>query len=104
MKRLTLKRLDWWRPLWRGLVYNSSGKHRKKMGSAIWLYLYLLLHVDMQTGKLNRSLVKMAREMGVPEKTARKWLKRLKNHGYVIVEVKNKQLYLQVVHYRSFRR
>lgn len=98
------KKLDWWRPLWRGLVFNAGGKHRKQMGSAIWLYLYLLLHVDGRNGRLSRSLVSISKDMGVPEKTVRKWLKRLQTRDYVTRGRNNGRFCLQVVHYRAFRR
>ena len=104
MKRAIPKQLDWWRPLWRGLVCDPTGKHRQKMGCAVWLYLYLLLHVDGHTGVLSRDLSRIAKDMAIPERSVRNWLKRLKTYDYISMGENNKRSCLQVVHYRSFRK
>jgi hypothetical protein len=36
---------SWWIHLWSGFVRDPTAKHYKKMGNAVWLYLYLLISV-----------------------------------------------------------
>src|ERR1043165_7145672 len=73
----------WWAPLWRGLVVPQGYKHYKAMGSALWLFSYLLLHADRKTGRLIRMLDTISKEMGINQRTIRYWLGRLRKHGYI---------------------
>jgi DNA-binding transcriptional ArsR family regulator len=77
---------SWWAPLWRGLVADSTAKHYRSMKSAIWLFLYFVLHADRKTGRLIRRYDTMAKETGFAKRTIRHWLSILKQHGYVEVE------------------
>jgi len=78
-----LPKRSWWAPVWRGLVVEASGKHYRAMHTAIWLYLYLLVHADRKTGKLFRRINTIAQDMGVGQATVRRWLAALAKHGYV---------------------
>jgi hypothetical protein len=73
----------WWAPVWRGLVVDLHGKHYRCMKNAIWLFLHLVLHADRRSGRLKRKCKTIAEEMGVPEKTIQRWLKALKDNGYI---------------------
>lgn len=74
---------QWWAPVWKGLVMDREAKHFKRMKTALWLYLYLLLNADRKTGFLVRKLKTVATDTGVNEKTLRNWLGVLRRHGYV---------------------
>lgn len=73
----------WWAPVWRGLVVDPEGKHCRRMKNAVWLFLHLVLHADRRSGRLQRKCRTIAKEMGLPEKTIRRWLKTLKDQGYI---------------------
>jgi hypothetical protein len=77
----------WWAPVWRGLVVEPEGKHCRQMKNAVWLFLHLVLHADRRNGRLKRKCRTIAEEMGMPEKTIQRWLRTLKNNGYI--ETKN---------------
>ena len=85
----------WWAPVWRGLVVDPEGKHHRRIKNAVWLFLYLILHADRRTGKLKRKLKTTASEMGIPQKTIQRWLKTLKDQGYI--ETKNTGRCLEIV-------
>jgi len=75
----------WWRAVWRGLVVDAEAKHYRSMGSALWLFLYLIIHANPNSGSLNRKYQTIAGEMGISPRTIRSWLTRLMQHGYVRV-------------------
>src|SRR5262245_31332692 len=77
---------SWWAPLWRGLVTDSTAKHYRSMKSAIWLFLYCVMHADRKTGRLVRRYDTMVKETGLAKRTIRHWLAILKRHGYVAVQ------------------
>lgn len=41
--------MTWWAPVPRGLFVDP--KHRERMGSAIWLYVFFLHCADLETGR-----------------------------------------------------
>jgi hypothetical protein len=53
------------------------------MRSAIWLYLYLIVHTDRKIGRLFRRTSTIASDMGVRPETIRYWMAILKRCGYV---------------------
>lgn len=69
--------------MWRGLVVDSEGKHYRRLKNAVWLFLHLVLHADRRSGRLKRKCKTIAEEMGVPEKTIQRWMKTLKDAGYI---------------------
>jgi DNA-binding transcriptional regulator PaaX len=75
----------WWRAVWRGLVVDPEGKHYRAMGSALWLFIYLVVHANPESGALYRKYHTVAGEMGISPRTVRSWLARLMRHGYVTV-------------------
>jgi hypothetical protein len=81
-KRLS-RNQSWWAPVWRGLVVEPSGKHYRAMHSAVWLFLYLIIHADRRTGTLFRRINTIAQEMGVKPTTIRRWLTLLDRKGYI---------------------
>jgi Helix-turn-helix domain len=75
----------WWRAVWRGLVVDAEAKHYRAMGSALWLFIYLVIHANPKSGSLNRKYQTIAGEMGISPRTIRSWLTRLTQHDYVTV-------------------
>jgi tRNA G26 N,N-dimethylase Trm1 len=74
---------SWWGPIWRGLLVEETAKHYKAMGRAVWLYMYLIVHADRQTGTLFRQLPTISKDMGLKVRTIRQWLAVLRKHGYI---------------------
>lgn len=95
-----LTRKSWWRPVWSGLVIDPEGKHSKQMGQSIWLFLFLLLEADYKEGTLVKSIKEISREMGRPAGTIKKWLKILKEHGYIQTQRAD---HSQFIHIRTYK-
>jgi hypothetical protein len=74
---------DWWAPVWRGLVLDPEARHYKRMKSALWLFLYLLLNADRRTGHLLRKIRTVTSDTGIKERTIRAWLNILRGRGYI---------------------
>jgi hypothetical protein len=77
---------SWWGPVWRGLVTDREGKHLKVMGNSLWLFVYLVIHADWQSGKLYRKQATIAADMGIKLRTVRLWLSTLRKGGYIIIQ------------------
>src|SRR5438309_28260 len=80
------KRTNWWAAVWRGLVVDREAKHYYRIHSAIWLYLYLLIHAKRKTGLVFKRYATIAADMGVSERSVRNWMARLKRHRYIGLE------------------
>jgi hypothetical protein len=87
---------SWWAPVWRGLVVNKGGKHYRAMRSAVWLYLYLIVHADRKTGRLFRRTSTIASDMGVRPETIRYWMAMLRQHGYITSKTTGRALDMSV--------
>lgn len=101
-KHRTVK--QWWAPVWKGLVMDPAAKHYRKMGSAVWLYLYLLLGANRGTGVLMRKIKTISSDMGVSRDTATRWLGVLRKEGYVATINTGRSLTIQVKHWKPLRR
>lgn len=87
---------SWWAPVWRGLLVEPTGKHYRAMHTAVWLYMYLVVHADRRTGKLFRRVATVAKDMGVKPPTIRRWLSVLVRNGYVVRELTGRSLNLSI--------
>lgn len=85
----------WWRAVWRGLVVDAEAKHYRAMGSALWLFIYLVIHANPKSGTVNRKYQTIAGEMGISPRTIRSWLTRLMQQSYVSVTQTGRS---QVIH------
>jgi len=94
---------NWWAPVWRGLVVDPEAKHYRRMKNGLWLFLYLILHADRKTGKLRRKYRTIAREMGISTGTLRKWLKTLRDQGFVQTEANGRCLRIEVNLWKTVR-
>lgn len=101
MNHLTNKPKDWWAPLRRGLVVHPEAKHYRRMKSAVWLFVYLLLHADRQSGFLKRKLRTISLDTGIKARTIRGWLRLLKIAGYVETRTNGRCLVIQVTKWKG---
>jgi len=74
---------NWWTPVWSGLVIDKEAKHKKAIKQAIWLYLFLLTVANRKNGQLFRRLKTIAAETGFHPRSIERWLKRLREKGYI---------------------
>ena len=81
-----LNQKSWWGPIWRGLVVDPGAKHYLRMRSALWMFVYLVLHADRETGKLHRRYDTISRDTGIPKRTVRRWLTLLEKAGYIEID------------------
>jgi len=85
----------WWGPVWRGLVVDPAGKHYRQMGTAFWLFVYLVIHADRRDGHLHRKYETIAGDMGISVRSVRRWLERLAKYKYVSLRQTGRS---QVIH------
>ncbi len=100
MDNISKKQKDWWAPVWRGLVVDSEGKHYRRMKNAVWLFLFFVIHADRQSGRLKRKYRTVSLEMGMSANTVRKWLKVLKDRGYVKAKSNGRCLEIQILKWK----
>lgn len=91
---------QWWAPVWKGLVMDKS-VHRKRMGSAVWLFLYLLVNADRKTGSMFRKIKTMTADMGITRDTIMRWLVILREGGYIITTSTGRCLSIQINKWRT---
>lgn len=93
----------WWAPVWRGLVVDPSGKHYRRMGSALRLHLYFILHADRATGRLRCKLGTVARSTGVPVRTLQRWMACLRREGYITVQKTGRASLVSINRWKTLR-
>ena len=99
----------WFARIREGLFKDPSGKHRKQMGEAIWLYGYLHICADLETGEWRHTYKSISDATGIPKSTARKMMDKLKNippgetEGYIKVRQLSRSLYLQITKWNPTR-
>ena len=81
-------------------MVDSRARHYRAMRGAVWLFLYLVIHADRRTGILIRRCRTLAAEMDIPLPTVRRWLARLRRHGYVTTERTGRSV---VIHIRRWK-
>lgn len=96
----TARSSAWWGPVWRGLFVDPTGKHYHAMGRALWLYGYLIVHANRQTGVLYRRVVTIAQDMQVSERTIQAWLALLRRHGYIKTKTTGRALTIKIERWR----
>ncbi len=75
---------SWWIHLWSGLVRDPTAKHYKAMGSAVWLYLFLLISANRSNGIVWRKEETICLQTGFSERTVARWLQELRDKGYIL--------------------
>lgn len=95
---------NWWTPLWRGLAVDPTAKHYKAMGSAVWLYLYLLVFANRLTGNLFRRISTIAKDTGMSSRTVSRWMHTLKNGGYIKARQTGRSLQISITKWKSIKK
>lgn len=101
MTQKQFKAQTWWGPVWRGLVVDKNAQHYRKMKSAIWLFMYLIIHADRKSGTLTRKYQTIAADTGIAARTIRRWMLALRQHKYVEVESTGRSLVIHIRRWRS---
>src|ERR1041384_5653312 len=91
-----VKTKTWWAAVWRGLVVDDQAKHYHRLRGALWLYVYLIIHADRQTGQLTRRYRTIVGEMHLPERTIRRYLATLRREGYFITRNSGRALVIHI--------
>src|SRR5688500_5299864 len=108
IKRFITRRTNgsrhWWTPVWRGLTADPESRHRKRMGSSLWLYLYLLTYTNRKTGFARRKLSQIRDDTGYPTRTIQRHLKQLKEKNYITAARSNQYLHIKIKRWKSFTR
>jgi len=91
---------SWWIHLWSGLVRDSTGKHQKTMGNAVWLYLYLLISANRSDGVVLRRQETIAAQTGLSERSVARWMQELREKGYVETTTNGRSLRIQITKWR----
>jgi hypothetical protein len=99
-----VSKASWWTPLWRGLAVDPSAKHFKAMGSAVWLYLYLLVFANRSTGALFRRNSTIAKDMGMSSRTVSRWLNILKTGGYIELRQTGRSLQISITKWKPIKK
>jgi len=73
--------VTWYRTIKADLFTNPE--YRKKLGSAIWLYGYLIMNADRLTGKKNHRVKDMVANLRSNGKQVQRWLRKLENKGKI---------------------
>ena len=89
---------DWWAPVRKGLVVDP--KHYKAIGPAIFLLLYLIVSADWKTGRLHRKIETISSETGIPIRTVKNHLRRLKKRRYIEITRYPRHIGIQVLKWR----
>ena len=97
-----LQHPSWWTSLWRGLIADPEAKHRKAMGSAVWMYLYLLVYANRKTGIVRRPQIAMHIDTGYPIRTIQSQLFKQKKQGYITTEHSGRYLKITILKWKSF--
>lgn len=95
---------SWWTHLWSGLVRDATGKHHKILKQAIWLYLYFLIAADWRKGSLFRRIPTIATETGLNIRTIQRWLKTLRNKGYIVTRSNGRSIQIWITKWRPISR
>ncbi len=95
---------SWWAKIREGLVKDTSGKHYRKMGESIWLYLYLHMGAELESGNLIRKYQTISSDTGIPESTIRRMMAKLKKHKYVKTTRLSHGLSIQITNWKPEER
>jgi CTP-dependent riboflavin kinase len=94
---------QWWAPIWTGLVMDREAKHLKKIKSAVWLYLYLVLNANRSSGFLMRKIRTISADMGISKTTITRWLNVLRKHGYIATQNTGRCLLIQIQRWKTLK-
>jgi len=75
---------------------DKEARHYRKMGKAIWLFLYLFLNADQRSGFLTTKVKTISSEMGIKPDTIARWLNILREKGYIVTQNTGRGLLIQI--------
>jgi len=94
----------WYYQHWEGLI---DAKHVQQMGTAIWLYEFLLSRawVAQRDGIVTYSHVEAAQVLGRTERTIKTWFAKLQEQGYIINRARHSHhLEVQITKWRPLEK
>jgi hypothetical protein len=94
----------WWAHLRSGLVRDPTSKHRKAIGHAIWLYIYLLVVANWESGTLFRRISTIAAETGFNVRSIHRWLRILRKTGYINSSSNGRSVNISITKWRPISR
>lgn len=92
----------WWAPIWSGLT--TDPQHQKRMGNAIWVYLYLHTYANRKTGQLFRNYNQIAEETGRSFNTIRRQIEKLEGQGYIELKRKQYGFLIQITKWKPIKK
>ena len=99
-----MSKTPWFARIREGLFKDPSGKHRKRMGEAIWLYGYFHICADLETGQLVRTYKTITNDTGISERTARRMVSKLQKYGYIHTNRLARGLAIQITKWESVKK
>ena len=79
-----------------GLIADPAAKHYRQMRQAIWLYLFLLLAMPVQSGRRLLDAKAIAEAMGLQKATIQSWLGHLRAQGYLSLERQEGRMWIRI--------
>jgi len=67
-----------------------------RIGESIWLFLFLLVRADPETGYFRASFRRVAEETGVSVVKLKQWLEQLEQEGYLVDESLDSKMIVRV--------
>lgn len=93
----------WWGPVWRGLVVDSTAKHYHAIRSAIWVYVYLIIHANRKTGVLRRKLGTIAKDIGISPRVIQYGVSKLRRGGYITTRNSGRFLEISIAKWKPLK-
>src|SRR5271154_59517 len=91
----------------RGVLFEA--RHHRRMGSAVWLYGWLVLRQTHQQGDLGWvlggapiSYREIEEETGFNCRTLERWMQTLRRHGYIKTETASAGVIVQITKAKKF--
>ena len=100
-RRNSRKEKDWWAPLWKGLMMDRNATHFQNIGIAFWLYAYLIVNANRSSGVVMRRAKTISTDMGLPRSTIFRWMKTLRDAGYIETQSSGHSLAIKIRKWRT---
>lgn len=80
-------------------IVDGNGENRKKLGQAVWAYLFLHAAVGSSTGERLVNPAEMGEVIGVGEETVRTWLGQLRKAGFVNTSREGRHIWVRLANW-----
>src|SRR5579863_2127588 len=91
----------------RGVLFDA--RHFDKMGTAVWLYGWLVLRQTHQTGEIGWVLGgapvnyrEIEEETGFNRRTLERWMRTLRRQGYIVTQASQAGMVIQITKAKKF--